>query len=76
MQIHAPNTVTHGKLLKNSYITELNLEQISNQLDLEMAVNMSLPQKRIKKPSIDSGKEKSGDIQNKDQSIPDLDVMA
>ena len=48
MQLHAPNTVPHVKLLQNSYISELNLSQISSLIDIEMAVNLGLPQKRKK----------------------------
>ena len=40
MQIHAPNTVPHGKLLQNTYLSELDLPSVSEQLDLEMAVNL------------------------------------
>ena len=40
MQIHAPNTVPHGRILQNTYMSDLDLEAISEQLDLEMAANL------------------------------------
>ena len=40
MQIHAPNTVAHSKILQNTYLSELDLNSISDQLDIEMAANL------------------------------------
>jgi hypothetical protein len=41
MQIHAPGTFSHQRLLNNTYISELDLDSISSELDLEMVVNLS-----------------------------------
>ena len=40
MQIHAPNTVPHGRILQNTYLSDLDLDAISEKLDLEMAANL------------------------------------
>jgi hypothetical protein len=40
IQIHGPLTENHGKILKNTYVSELDLDKISDNIDLEMAVNL------------------------------------
>lgn len=40
MQIHAPNTTNHMRILNNSFLSELDLDAVSEQIDLEMAVNL------------------------------------
>ena len=47
IQILAPNTLPHSQILQNSYVSELDLSQISEQLDIEMAVMLD-PQEAIK----------------------------
>lgn len=40
MQVHAPWTFNHQRILQNTYVSELDLEQVSEHVDLEMAVNL------------------------------------
>jgi hypothetical protein len=40
IQIHCPLTNTHNKILQNTYISELDLDKISDHVDLEMAINL------------------------------------
>jgi hypothetical protein len=40
MQIHAPNTSNHMRILNNSFVSEIDLEGLGEQIDLEMAVNL------------------------------------
>ena len=39
--MHHPGAIPHGRFLKNSYLTELDLEGLSKEIDIEMAVNIS-----------------------------------
>lgn len=38
LQLFGPNTQPASNILQNSYVSELDLEQISKKLDIEMAV--------------------------------------
>jgi hypothetical protein len=40
MQIHAPNTTNHMRILNNSFLSELDVESVAEQIDLEMAINL------------------------------------
>lgn len=40
MQIHAPGTFNHQRILLNSYISEVDVRQAVDIIDLEMAVNL------------------------------------
>lgn len=42
MQIHAPNTTNHMRILNNSFISDFehDLEVIAETIDLEMAINL------------------------------------
>jgi len=40
VQIHGPQTQNHNKILANTYISELDLDKISDHIDLEMAINL------------------------------------
>jgi|LakMenEpi03Oct11_1017367.scaffolds.fasta_scaffold21100_1 hypothetical protein len=40
MQIHAPLTLNHSKIFQNTYVSELDLDKISDHIDVEMAINL------------------------------------
>ncbi len=40
IQIHGPLTQNHNKILQNTYTSELDLDKISDHIDLEMAINL------------------------------------
>jgi len=40
MQLHAPATFGHSKILQNTYLSELDIDAISVRLDLELANNL------------------------------------
>ena len=40
VQLHAPGTRSHSQLLKNTFLSELDLDSIKEYIDLEMAPNL------------------------------------
>jgi hypothetical protein len=41
MQLHAPGTNNHLRLLNNSYVSEVDFDSAAEIIDLEMAINLS-----------------------------------